>query len=212
MITGPKGWHAGLIERRFVGAAPSSYDAGARTVDCVISAGAPVKRFYGVEVLRIDERSVDLDRVRRGVAPLLDSHQSGGIASSLGRISDAWIQGGRLMGRLSFNQTEAGRGAEGMVARGEISGVSAGYQVREWEISDEDGRVVDPDSASYDDSLTFTATKWSLLECSLVSVPADSLASVRSLGDGAPDFIVNARARMMARQRMVERMSSDAGK
>jgi Caudovirus prohead serine protease len=210
MITGPRGWHPGLLERRFVGTSPSSYNADTRTVDCVISAGAAVKRFYGVEVLRIDEQSVDLDRVRRGVAPLLDSHQSGGIASSLGRISDAWIQGGRLMGRLSFNATEAGRGAEGMVARGEISGVSAGYQVREWEISDEDGRVVDPDRASYEDDLTFTATRWSLLECSLVSVPADSLASVRSLGDGGPDFIRDARARMMARQRMVERMSSDA--
>jgi Caudovirus prohead serine protease len=212
MITGPKGWHPGLLERRFVGTAPSSYNSETRTVVCVISAGAAVKRFYGVEVLRIDEQSVDLDRVRRGVAPLLDSHQSGGIASSLGKISDAWIQGGRLMGRLSFNATEAGRGAEGMVARGEISGVSAGYQVRDWEISDEDGRVVDPDSASYADDLTFTATKWSLLECSLVSVPADSLASVRSLSADAPDFIVNARARMMTRMRMVSRMSSDAEK
>jgi hypothetical protein len=207
MITGPKGWHPGLLERRFVGTAPSSYDAEARTVVCVISAGAPVKRFYGIEKLRIDSQSVDLDRVRRGVAPLLDSHQSGGISSALGKISDAWIQNGLLMGRLSFNQTEAGRSAEGMIRRSEISGVSAGYQVHSWEISDEDGRVVDADAASYDDNLTFTATKWSLLECSLVSVPADSLASVRSLGDGAPNFIRDTLARMTARQNMSDRNS-----
>jgi Caudovirus prohead serine protease len=209
MITGPKGWHPGLLERRFVGTAPSSYDAEARTVVCVISAGAPVKRFYGIEKLRIDEQSVDLDRVRRGVAPLLDSHQSGGISSALGKISAAWIQSGMLMGRLSFNATDAGRSAEGMVARGEISGVSAGYQVHSWEISDEDGRVVDADSVSYDDNLTFTATRFSLLECSLVSVPADSMASVRSLSDTAPDFIRAARSRMETRARMCARMSSD---
>jgi hypothetical protein len=207
MITGPRGWHDGLIERRFFGSSPSSYDADTRSVICVISAGAAVRRFYGVEKLRIDAQSVDLDRVKRGVAPLLDSHQSGGIASSLGRISDAWIEGGRLMGRLSFNATEAGRCAEGMVARGEISGVSAGYQVREWEISDEDGNIIDPDRASYEDDLTFTATRWSLLECSLVSVPADAMASVRSLDDTAPDYIVNARARMMARQAISDRNS-----
>jgi Caudovirus prohead serine protease len=208
MITGPKGWHAGLIERRFVGTAPSSYDSSARTVDCVISAGAAVKRFYGTEILRIDERSIDLDRVHRGVAPLLDSHQSGGIANALGTIRDAWIVSGRLMGKLAFNATEAGRSAEGMVSRGEISGVSAGYQVREWEISDEDGRIIDPDSASYEDSLIFTATRWSLLECSLVSVPADGLASVRSLGGDGADHIAGARMRMETRTRMLARQQA----
>jgi Caudovirus prohead serine protease len=212
MIQGPKGWNSNSIERRFVGAAPSpsSYDAATRTCDCVISTGAPVVRFYGVEKLRIDSQSVDLDRVKRGVAPLLDSHMSGGIASSLGRISDAWIVSSKLMGRLAFHATESGRNAEAMVSRGEITGISAGYQVREWEISDEDGNIIDPDRASYEDNLTFLATRWALLECSLVSVPADSLASIRSLSADAPDFIRDARARMMTRQRMVERMSSDA--
>jgi hypothetical protein len=31
-----------------------------------------------------------------------------------------------------------------MVARDEINGVSAGYRVEEWEISDSDGRLLDP--------------------------------------------------------------------
>jgi phage head maturation protease len=38
-----------------------------------------------------------------------------------------------FMGRLAFNQTAEGRNAEGMVARGEIAGISAGYRVEEWE-------------------------------------------------------------------------------
>jgi len=76
-----------------------------------------------------------------------------------------------------------------------------------------------------DTGLTFTATKWELIECSLVAVPADASASVRSLqadsgkfvwddGDvevvtesrNCPQFIIDVRARMWARQRMVERM------
>jgi hypothetical protein len=73
-----------------------------------------------------------------------------------------------------------------MVARGEIAGISAGYQVDEWEIADADGRIIEPDRVRWDDDgLTFTATRWRLLEASLVSVPADGSASIRSLGSGS---------------------------
>jgi hypothetical protein len=189
-----------------VNSAPSSYDASAHTVDCVISAGAAVQRFYGVEKLRIDSQSVNLDRVRRGVAPLLDSHQTGTITTALGRIANAWIEGGRLMGRLAFNDTKAGRDAEGMIARNEITGVSAGYRIERWEISDADGNIIDPERASFDDDLTFTGIRWELLECSLVSIPADSLASIRNVG-GDANSLDDVRARMTARQNITERNS-----
>jgi phage head maturation protease len=112
------------------------------------------------------------------------------------------------MGRLKFNDTKEGRIAEGMVSRGEIAGISAGYRVEAWEIADADGTVIDPekDTVRWDDDLTFTATRWELLECSLVCVPAESTASVRSLGgdhhtgDIAERILV--RTRMHARQPM----------
>jgi phage head maturation protease len=116
----------------------------------------------------------------------------------LGRISNAWIENGKLLGTLHFNATEAGRSAEGMIARSEISGISAGYRVDEWEITDEDGNPVDPNRASFDDSLTFTATRWELLEVSLVSVPADATASIRSRNDS----VAHIRQRMISRQAM----------
>jgi hypothetical protein len=59
-----------------------------------------------------------------------------------------------------------------MVARGEITGVGAGYRVEQWLITDEDGGIVDEKSVRWDDDLTFTATRWQLLEASLVGVPA----------------------------------------
>jgi Caudovirus prohead serine protease len=206
-ILGPRGWTDGQIVTRFVNTAPSSYDATNHTVDAVISAGARVSRYYGTEILRIDSQSVNLDRVRRGVAPLLDSHQGSSINTALGRIAHAWIEGGRLMGRLSFNDTEAGRSAEGMIRRSEIVGCSAGYRVEQWEISDEDGNIVDPDRASFDDDLVFTATRWELLECSLVSCPADSSASIRNSGSDADDLDA-VRARMKARQAISDRNSA----
>jgi phage head maturation protease len=112
------------------------------------------------------------------------------------------------MGKLSFHATSEGKKAEGMVKRGEIGAVSIGYRVTSWRAEDGDGNSVDPDDARWDDDLTFTATRWELLEASLVCVPADNSAMVRSLGgDDSADFAAT-RARMLSRQRMVERMSA----
>jgi hypothetical protein len=213
-IIGPKGWSPATISHRFSDSSlvPSTYDAATRSVDCVISMGSPVQRFYGTEVLRISNDAVDLDRMKNGsIIPLLDSHQGTGINNALGRFTKAWITRGALMGSVTFNETPNGNLAMGMVSRGEIAGISAGYSVKEWEITDAKGNILDPEVANirFDDDLTFTATRWSLHEGSLVSVPADALSGIRSLGGGdramTSDNIEAVRARMMARQRMHER-------
>ena len=70
-----------------------------------------------------------------------------------------------------------------MVARKEVNGISIGYRVTDWIISDSDGHVIDPaiDHMRWDeDGLTFTASKWELLEISLCAVPADAAAGVRA--------------------------------
>lgn len=246
MTVKPQGWNAGATDTRFADVAPQSFDAKARTVDCVISMGSAVQRFYGVEKLEISQRAVDLNRMKSGGIPLLDSHNQNGIDNHLGRFTQTWFSRGALMGKIAFNQTARGQTAMGMVERGEIAGISAGYIVREWQISDDDGNVIDPETTriSLDDNLTFTASRWELLEASLVSVPADASASIRSLGSGQdrllpqieslargaikitkrfgdnsityeyPSAVVNApdtteaeaRARMLARQRMLDRM------
>lgn len=187
-VSGPRGWSPGKTATRFADAKPSSYDAQNHTVDCVISMGSPVKRFYGVEVLRVTPAAVDLSRMDGGsMIPLLDSHQGVGINNALGRFQKTWFKNGGLMGRIVFNQTPNGKLAEGMVERGEIAGISAGYCVASWEITSEDGRVIDPEIERIrwdDDSLTFTAVRWSLHEASLVTVPADQHSSIRSLSSG----------------------------
>jgi hypothetical protein len=125
------------------------------------------------------------------------------------------IQSFRIRRSTSL-QWRNGRNAEGIVARGEIAGISAGYRVEEWEINDNEGQVVDPDSMRWDDDLTFTATRWELAEASLVCVQADAGAGIRAHHGGFDRALVIAdlservqdlmsvRARMATRQRMYD--------
>jgi phage head maturation protease len=186
---------------------PATYNQKDHTVEAVLSTGAAVQRSYGTEILRISPQAVDLSRMKQGGIPFLDHHQQGGIDQILGRITDAWIERSVLMGRIKFNQTEQGKKAEGMIARGEVAGVSAGYRVEKWEITDTDGDVVDERNVHWNEDLTFTATRWQLFEASLVGVPADGTAMVRAMSISDP-VIENIKARMRARQRMHERMKA----
>jgi Caudovirus prohead serine protease len=204
----------GIIATRVVDVAPSSYDETSRTVDCVISMGSPVSRFYGTEVLRINPDAVDTTRVLSGACPVLDSHQQTSITHALGRVTDTWFKGGAFMGRLAFNDTHKGREAEGMVARGEIAGVSAGYRVDEWQVTNSDGSILDPAYLRWDDDdLTFEAVRWQLIECSLVSCPADAGAGIRGHVSGLDRALVIAdlsedvRVRMSVKMRMTARQN-----
>ena len=178
----------GTRGRRFLEVAPASYDANEHTIELILSEGSDVVRWYGTERLSTDEAAVCVDRLASSGIPFLDSHNSYGIGSVLGRIVDVWFAEGRILGRAKFAATETGKAAEGMVARGEIKGISIGYRVDAWEITDADGTVIDPEKQilDVDEGLTFTATRWELLEASLVSVPADPAAMVRA-HEGASD-------------------------
>jgi phage head maturation protease len=199
-----------IIEHRFSSGQPSSYDPDTHSVDCIVSVGSPVKRFYGTEILRISPDAVILDRLTGSGIPVLDSHQQTGISNCIGQLQRCWFEPGKLLGRISFNDTDEGRKAEKMTARGEIRGVSAGYRVDVWSVKDSDGNIVDTekDRIRWSDDLEFTAIEWELLEASLVAVPADNGASIRSLSSSFN--IQQVRARMDARQAMSDRMSQSS--
>jgi len=110
---------------------------------------------------------------------------------------------------LKFNKTPQGELAMGMVERGELGSLSTGYRVTKWLIRDENGDEVDQEEPiGWDDKLSFEATRWQLLEASLVLINAEgSGTSIRSL-DGNRDWIADIRARMLSRQRMHERAQS----
>ncbi len=152
-------------------AAVKSYDAEARTVEAILSSGAAVRRGFYVEELEISAKAVDLTRVAGGQCCLLNVHNQGSLDAVLGTVRNVRIEGGALVGTLAFGETDQARHAEGLVARGELRGVSIGYAVRAW-------HPAEIDSATRVE--TWRAAEWELLEVSLVPVPADAAAGVRS--------------------------------
>lgn len=149
---------------------PESYNSAARTVDAVLSAGTAVRRYYFTEELEISEEAIDLTRVNAGICPLLDTHNQYELNAVIGRISNVRIEEGRLIGTLTFSDTEAGRAVEARVASGELRAISIGYRVTRWQIT----------ATDENDYETWRAVAWELLEASLVPVPADPNAVVRS--------------------------------
>lgn len=161
---------SGYEGRRDVALSPDSYDEAARTVEAVLSAGSPVRRYYFTEELEISESAIDLARVGAGLVCLLDTHNQYEADAVLGRVTNVRIENGELIGLLHFGETDRARNVEGMVARGELRGISIGYRVTKWEITRTDDEKHE----------TWRAIGWELLEVSLVPVPADANAGVRS--------------------------------
>jgi len=155
---------------RALSVAPESYDSAARTVEAVLSAGSPVQRYYFTEELEISAEAIDLTRVQSGICPLLDTHNQYEVDAVLGRILSVRIDNAQLIGVIQFADSDRGREIEARVLAGDLRAISIGYHVTRWQMVE----VNDTDNE------TWRAVAWELLEASLVPVPADPNAVVRS--------------------------------
>ncbi len=135
----------------------------ARVVEASLSSEEPVERGWGVEILSHAKAAVDLTRARDGL-PLLWQHDPREL---VGRVENIRLRGGRLRGRLRFGNSQRARDAWEDVVAGVCVDVSIGYAID----AVEQGR----DSEHRE---IYTATKWSPLEVSLVSIPADSTVGI----------------------------------
>jgi HK97 family phage prohead protease len=171
-------WSGTLLERQFNATAmvPSTYDAESHEVDAIITSGR-VQRSFGTAVFRIGWNAVDTSLLDQGRIPLLDSHNHDCV---VGRVTHVWFEDQQLHGTLHFDRTPEGRHAESLVARGEITGVSAGLTVKRWTAKDKDGEMLNPEFTSWGegDGNVFTATRWRLDEVSLTTMPGDPLAVI----------------------------------
>jgi HK97 family phage prohead protease len=164
----PDGYH-GQVVNRFAGFEPATYDAAARTVEIIISTGVRRSTWFGFEELEISPEACDISRVALGQVRAIDHHNQYQIDAIVGSVTEARFEGSNLVGKIAFADTEFGRKVEGMVARGELKGISCGYTIQTFErVGVEDERAV------------WRATRWTLMEVSFVSVPADASAGVRS--------------------------------
>lgn len=153
--------------------APGTIDEKARTVELVWSTGASVRRVdfwddeYYDEELSLDPAHVDLSRLSAG-APLLNAHNAFDLAGQIGVVERAWIVDGAGRAVVRFSEREEVEPIWRDVTAGIIRNVSVGYQVRKFEIIQEEGKLD-----------LYRAVDWTPLEISLVPVPADAGATVR---------------------------------
>lgn len=165
----------GQREMAFTG---TSYDPATRIAEGVFATGVRVNRRWFSEELDMSAEALDLSRVGMNQCRFLFNHDCDEV---LGVVVEARLQEGVLVGKVKFAETPMGDLYAGMAERGELTGISIGYQVSVWNIIQ--------DIASEHD--VWRATKWELLEVSLVSIPADKGAGLRSVApspaqDGAP--------------------------
>jgi hypothetical protein len=166
-----------LQRRHDVRLLPASLVAETRTVEVVWSTGAEVRRsdpWTGkpyIERLSLEPGHVDLSRLESG-APLLDSHAAFTLAGIIGVVERAWIEPGAAgpEGRaaIRFSSRAEVTPVWEDVRSGIIRHVSVGYRVRSFRIEED----ADPP--------IWRAVDWQPVELSLVAVPADPGAGMRS--------------------------------
>ena len=147
---------------------PTTLDRKARTVDVVLSTGAPVLRFgfegQFTEQLAVTPEAVDLSRLP---VSLLDGHRQEGVSSILGTLVSARFETGKLIGTLRISTRHEGILDD--IEAGDIRSVSIGYTIESYD-----------EKPGPKGQKVRTATRWTLVEASFVSVPADPQANVRS--------------------------------
>ncbi|MGD9919127.1 MAG: prohead protease/major capsid protein fusion protein [Paenirhodobacter sp.] len=149
------------LETRAATIAPATLNREAGTVDVVLSTGAPVKRTGYVERLAIDPAAVTI----APRLPVLDSHRQASIQDVKGRVENVRFEAGQIVATLRISDPVALAAIE----RGDVTGVSIGYRVSKWQ-----------DSSDATGQRVRTATAWELVEASLVAIPADPQALIRS--------------------------------
>lgn len=149
-------------------------DGEDRTVELSFSSEEPYKRCWGVEILDHSEGCIDLERLNR-IGCVLFNHKRDVV---IAKIEKAWVENSRGYARIRFDEDSESDCIFKKVQSGTLKGVSNGYTVEQWETLSAnqkslDGRFVGPCEI---------AKRWTPMEISIVSVPADATVGVgRSL-------------------------------
>ncbi len=139
------------------------------------SSEEPYQRWFGPEILDHSPAAVDLTRLNE-VGVLLFNHNTNIV---IGRVNRAWIEDSRGMAEVEFDTDEDAEKIFEKVKSGTLKTTSVRYSVDSWEEvaagkKSADGRFTGPCSV---------ARKWTPMEVSIVSVPADATVGVGRADD-----------------------------
>ena len=134
------------------------------------SSEEPYQRWFGMEILDHADGAVDLERPN-SVGVLLFNHKTDVV---VGKVLRAWVEDHRGMAEVEFDSDQEADKIFGKVQSGTLKTTSVRYAVDSWE-------EVAPGKTSADGRFTGPcqiARKWTSLEVSIVSVPADATVGV----------------------------------
>jgi hypothetical protein len=155
------------MSRLFRDARIEGMDADSRRVRLAFSSEEPVERSFGMEVLSHDAEAIDLDFLSSGRAPLLLDHDPGRQIGVVENVSVDSDRRGRAVVR--FGKGALSREILDDVVDSVRANVSVGYRINELE----------RDSDRQDEGVeTFVARRWTPLEISIISIPADTSVGV----------------------------------
>lgn len=134
-----------------------------RTLELSVSSNLPYNRYWYIEELDHNENAVNLTRFNDSANVLYNHNRD----DYIGVIEKAWLSDGKLYNKIRFDTHELAEKILKSVRAGIIRNVSIGYTVEE---------IILVKSTQEID--TYRATKWTPLETSLVTVPADASVGV----------------------------------
>ena len=142
------------------------------------SSEEPYRRWFGLEILDHADGAVDLSRLN-DVGVLLFNHKTDVV---VGKVIRAWVENHRGMAEVEFDTDDDAEKIFGKVKSGTLKTTSVRYAVDAWEEvaagkTSADGRFTGPCQI---------ARKWTPLEVSIVSVPADATVGVGRSDEAEP--------------------------
>jgi hypothetical protein len=147
-------------------------DEATRTIRFRFSTGARRKTIdwntwrYVNEELSLQSGHVRLDRLNKG-APFLKDHRAS-MDCQIGVHTGAWLEGGAGWGTARLFEDEESEKCFQKI-RGGAKNISVGYRVHTYEVTEKDGELP-----------LYRAVDWEPVENSLVAIPADADAQIRS--------------------------------
>jgi hypothetical protein len=156
------------ISTRVIGFAPRKIDA--RTFQTVLCRGGLIERPFGFERLRIAQAAVNIDRLRNGGIPVLNSYREDSIAHSLAKVIDIRVEDGAVVGVIKFHATERGQEAAELINQTGKFDISVAYNTEAIEIYDIHNRRVDANDGerASELGLAFEVTQWEICALGLL--------------------------------------------
>lgn len=152
-----------------------------RTIELSVSSDAPYERWWGIEILDHQKKSIDFSRID-GSAPLLFNHDRGLV---LGRILEASTDGKKMTVKAKISPSAFAEEKWAEIKAGILREASIGYSIKELVLEKQEKGKPD----------TYRAKSWTPYEASIVTIPADISVGIgrhRSQNDEATtEFLID---------------------